>query len=237
VGIDDKRIEYAVKHTEVLRPPKRSLATFGTTNVHYYLVTEPSYTEVVNNTSASETVIREGKVIAERPKIVTPYYLSRLEGFSLDARKYFEIIMREHGSDTPGLFYTYKNEPADLTIVSDSWPQVAQRLIADIDKRGDPLASVIKGEDDLWDVSLMKFIYDITSSSLQDNITQLGARGLMNIDSSGVPADARMRIEKMFQQVARGEREPRELKKELDHWGIFDEYEDRFLSLFRKGRR
>ena len=237
MGIDERRIEDAAKHTEVLRLPKQTLATFGTTNVRYYMVTEPSYSEIVDNAGAGETVIREGKVIAERPKIVTPYYLSRLEGFSTDARKYFEMIVREHGSDVPGLFYTYKNEPADLTIVSDSWPQVAKRLIADIDKRGDPLASVIKGEDDLWDVSLMKFIYEITKSSLQDNLLQLGARGLLNIDSRGVPADARMRIEEMFRQVTKGEREPRELKNELDRWDVFDEYEDRFLAFFRKGRR
>ena len=235
--IDERRIEEAAKRTEVLRPPKQSLATFGTTNVHYYLVTEPSYPEVVDNAGAVETVIREGKVVAEKPKIVTPYYLSRLEGFSLDARRYFEIIMREHGSDTPGLFYTYRNETTDLNIVSENWQSVVNRLISDIDKRGDPLTSVIKGADDLWDVSLMKFIYEITRKSVQDNIMQLGARGLLNMDSRGLPADARLRIEEMFRQVTKGDREPRELKNELDRWNIFEEYEDRFLALFRKGRR
>jgi hypothetical protein len=61
---DDERILEAVKHTEILRPPKRSLATFGTTNVYYYLVTEPAYSELVE--SAAETVIREGRVIGEK---------------------------------------------------------------------------------------------------------------------------------------------------------------------------
>ena len=77
---EDERIRDAVKHTEILRPPKRSLATFGTTNIYYYLVTEPAYAELVE--TATETVVREGRVIAERPRIVTPYYLSHLEGFS-----------------------------------------------------------------------------------------------------------------------------------------------------------
>ena len=85
---DDERIEEAVKNTEILRPPKRSLATFGTTNVYYYLVTEPSYSELVK--SAAETVIREGRVIAEKPKIVTPLYLSHLEGFSPEAKRYLD---------------------------------------------------------------------------------------------------------------------------------------------------
>ena len=34
MDIDDERIEYAVRHTEILRPPRQSLATFGTTNVN-----------------------------------------------------------------------------------------------------------------------------------------------------------------------------------------------------------
>ena len=233
---NDERIEYAARHTEILRPPKQSLSTFGTTNVYYYLVTEPAYSELVKGAGVAETVIREGRVIAERPKIVTPYYLSRLEGFSLDAKRYFDMLIKIHGADVPGLFYTYKNEPKELNIVSDNWQSVANKLSEEIDKRGDPLASIIKGEDEFWDVSLMKFIYEITKSSLQNNISQLGARGLLNIDSSGVPVDARLRIEELFRRVSRGECEPRELKNELDRWNVFEEYEDRFLSMFKKGR-
>jgi hypothetical protein len=234
MDIDDERIREAVKQTEILRPPKRSLATFGTTNVYYYLVTEPSYSELVK--SAAETVIREGRVIAERPKIVTPYYLSRLEGFSSEAKKYFDMLINTYGSNTPGLFYTYKNEPKELTIVSDSLLAVVDKLNDDIDKRGDPLASIIRGLDELWDVSLMKFIYEMTRSSMPDNLMQMEHRGLLDIDASGIPADARVRIEELFKMVARGELDPSELKKELDRWGLFEEYEDRFFAIFKKRR-
>ena len=118
MDIEDEKIREAVKHTEILRLPKRSLATFGTTNLYYYLVTEPAYAELVETTS--ETVVREGRVIAERPRIVTPYYLSHLEGFSSEARHYFDTLIKTLGPNAPGLFYTYKNEPKELTIVSDN---------------------------------------------------------------------------------------------------------------------
>ena len=231
MDIDD-RIEYVVAHTEILRLPKQTLATFGTTNISYYLITEPAYAELVNN--VTETVVREGKLITEKPKIITPYYLSRLEGFSQDAKRYFDLLVRTHGPDAPGLLYTYKNEPKELTIVSDSWLSVVNKLNANIDKRGDPLTSIIKGTDELWDVSLMKFIYEITRSSLQNNLLQLESRGLANIDSSGVPADARIRIENLLRKVSHSETEPSVLKKELDRWGLFEEYEDRFLDIFKK---
>ncbi len=235
MNIDDERIREAVRHTEILRPPKRSLATFGTTNIYYYLLTEPAYSELIK--SATETVIREGRVIAERPKIVTPYYLSQLEGFSSEAKKYFDILIKTYGSNAPGLFYTYKNEPKELTIVSDNLLAVVDKLNDDIDKSGDPLTSIIRGQDELWDVSLMKFIYEMTRSSLPDNLLQMETRGLLDMDSRGVPADARVRIEELFSKTATGELEPSELKKELDRWGLFEEYEDRFLAIFKKGRR
>jgi len=234
MGIDDERIRDAVKHTEILRAPKQSLYTFGTTNIYYYLVTEPAYSELIKN--ITETVVREGRVIAERPRIVTPYYLSRLEGFSSEARRYFEALTKEHGSNIRGLFYTYKNEPKELTIVSENLLSVVDKLNAEIDKRGDPLAAIIKGEDELWDVSLMKFISEVTSSSLQDNLRQMESRGLLNIDTAGIPVDARVRIDELFEKVMQGESEPGDLKDELDRWGLFEEYEDRFFSIFRKGR-
>lgn len=232
MNIDDERIKDAVSRTEILRLPRQSLATFGTTNIHYYLVTEPVYSEMVGK--VTETVVREGKVIAERPRIVTPYYLSHLEGFSTEARRYLDTLIRAYGANSPGLFYTYKNEPATLNIVSDSFMAVISRINEEIDKRGDPLVSIIKGEDSLWDVSLMKFIYELTRTSVMSNFNQMNNRGLLNMDSSGVPLDARLRIDELMQQVYKGEREPSELKEELDRWGLFDEYEDRFYRIFRK---
>ena len=230
--IGDERIEYAVRHTKILRLPKQTLATFGTTNIGYYMVTEPIYSEM--SEGVTETVVREGRVIAHRPRIVTPYYLSQLEGFSPDAKMYFDILSRTHGPNIPGLFYTYRNEPKGLTIVADSLISVVDKINTEIDKRGDPLVTIIKGQDELWDVSLMKFIYEITRSSLQNNLTKLKSKGLLDVDDSGIPLEARVRIEELFRKVSLGEIEPRELKDELGHWGLFDEYQDRFFSIFRK---
>ena len=228
----DDRIRYTVRRTEILRAPKQSLYAFGTTNIYYYLVTEPVYSELVKN--VTETVVREGRVIAERPRIVTPYYLSGVEGFSSNARRYFDALIEAHGPNVPGLLYSYRNEPKELNIVSDNLLSVVEKLNAKIDQRGDPLSTIIKGQDELWDVALMKFIYEMTSKSLKDNIMQMGARGLLDVDTAGVPADARIRIEELFRKVSMGETEPGELKAELDRWNLFDEYQDRFLNIFKK---
>ena len=73
--IYEEEIEYALSHTQLVRPPGQRLRTFGTTIVKYCMLTEPL-------DSVGETRIREGQVTAERPKIVTPdYLLSVFEGF------------------------------------------------------------------------------------------------------------------------------------------------------------
>ncbi|MCX6007499.1 MAG: hypothetical protein NTZ34_09635, partial [Chloroflexi bacterium] len=65
----DEKIKFAIENTLVIRPPRQRLATFGSTNVYYYMVT--ALMDEVN-------IVREGRVIAAKPKIVTPAYLVNL---------------------------------------------------------------------------------------------------------------------------------------------------------------
>jgi hypothetical protein len=228
----DEKIAEAVRETLIIRPPKQLLDTFGITSIGYYMVTSPVYAELEKK--VEETVVRKGRVIANRPRVVTPYYLSRLEGFSTDARQYFDTLIHQHGPNVPGIYYTYRNEPGELAIVSDSMQVVVEKLNAEIESMHDPLMAIIKGKDDMWDVSLLKFIHQITSVSMRGNIAQMQSRGLLNVDQIGVPMEARVGIEEMFQRVIDGEIEPKELKEELDHWSLFEDYQDRFFALFQR---
>jgi hypothetical protein len=144
------------------------------------------------------------------------------------------MIAKEYGTNTPGLFYGYKNEPKELNIVSSGMDSVVRNLDEKIDKEGNRLATIIKGIDQLWDVSLLKFIFDMTRYSVGSNIAELGRRGLLDVDRKGVPMEARQSIEQLFDEVKNGELDPSALKVELDRWGLFEEYEDRFFRLFGK---
>ncbi|PKP54831.1 hypothetical protein CVT91_18005, partial [Candidatus Atribacteria bacterium HGW-Atribacteria-1] len=64
-------------------------------------------------------------------------------------------------------------------------------------------------------------------------INQTG-QAIIAKDRYGVPVAAREEIEKLFKLVKRGELEPVKLKEELDNWGLFEQYQDRFFSLFKK---
>ena len=220
----DPRVKYAIEHTEMVRLPRQNLATFGSTFIYYYVVT--ALTESVN-------VVREGNVIAERPRIVTPVYLTRVEGFSEQARSYLQAMVARYPNE-PGIFYRYKNEAREMNVVPESMANLIDRLNERITAQNNPLSTIIKGVEELWDVSLMLFIYELTRKSLYDNILDFQRRGALNIDSAGVPEDARIFIEELFALVSRNISRAPELVAELKKWGLFEEYQDRFFALFRR---
>jgi len=41
----DEKIKYVIEHTEIIKQPKKLLATFNSTTVNYYILTEPMYLE------------------------------------------------------------------------------------------------------------------------------------------------------------------------------------------------
>ncbi len=221
----DDKIKYVLEHTEMIRAPRQELTTFGSTTVDYYLITA---------LAGGINVVREGKVIAERPRIVTPAYLVRVEGFSGQARGYIEMMAREHPHE-PGVFYRYKNEPREMNVVSEPMNEVVNKLSAYVEEQHNPLSTIIKGVEELWDVSLLVFIFELTRRSLEANVAEFYRGGFLEMDSSGVPKDARNHIEELFEQVRRDLSWAPRLVVELNRWGLFPEYQDRFFALFRGG--
>ena len=228
----------AIEQTWVVRFPRQQLATFGTTNISYYVVTEPIYRELTADDPAQEGVIRTGRVIAERPAIVTPTYAMTLEGFSAEAHEYLQHAAQRYGPHSPGILYRYKNEAGNTDVVSGATSEIAHRISDDLERRKDNMSVVLVGVDELWDVALLKFMYEFTSSSVAGNIHEFQTRGLLEPQPryGGVPRAAIQQVEQLFRDAQAGGNTEM-LKRELDRWGLFDFYQDRFLSLFRRRHR
>ena len=228
----EKDLIKAIQKTRVARKPLQHLATFGTSIINYYVITEPIYSDI--DELKKETVVRTGRVNSGKPEIVTPTYALNLKGFSSEAYKYLEFISNKFGVNSPGVLYQYKNEPGKINILNGSVEEVSNNIIKELNTKKDKLTAVIVGVDELWDVSLLKFIHDFTSESLVSNINEFNSRGLLQPQDQfgGVPKAAVQRIEILFNQVGFGA-DPEILKKELDRWGLFDHYEERFLNLFK----
>ncbi len=220
----DEKISYAIENTRIIKPPRQSLATFGSTNVYYYIITE---------LMESANVVREGRVVASKPKIVTPSYLINMEGFSGSARRYIEL-MAEQNPYEPSIFYSYKNEPGDMNVVSGPSEQVVEKVRKVIEEKNDPLSAIIKGVEEMWDVSLMKFTFELTRHSVSTNVSEMQRNGMLRMDERGMPEDARRYVEELFQKAERDKSYASVLVTELKRWGVFADYQDRFFGIFKK---
>ena len=245
MDINDK-IRFVIDNTLVLRQPRKLLATFGSTTIHYYILAVPMYLDFEGRDHTSETVVREGKITWEMPKLLTPVYMMRMEGFSSEAKKAFEMLAKED-YDLSMLLYSlkFKKDSEKMDIVSDSLVSVAQKIEKDIEQAKDPYCAIIQGIDEFWDVSLSKFVQDLMAkSAYQSQIPDMKKRKILEVDSNGypvmarddygIPIAAKIEIEKLFKQVSKGDLEPIKLKEELDKWNLFETYQDRFFSLFKR---
>ena len=232
---DERRWRQAIEQTWVVRFPKQHLATFGATNISYYVITEPVYKDL--EPGKDEGVIRTGRVIAERPTLITPTYALSVQGFSSEAYDYFRNVAIQVGPNSPGVLYQYRNEAKGLDIVGGTASEIAHRISADLDERKEDMSVVMVGVDELWDVTLLKFVYEFTSSSIAGNIQDFNSRGMLDPqpEFGNAPRAAIQQIERLFAEVQQGGSTDN-LKSELDRWGLFKYYEDRFLSLFRRHR-
>jgi len=219
---------YAVNNTEVVVPPKRHLETFGNTLIHYHLVSELM-------DSVGKVRIREGRMQAMRPQIVTPAAYSNmlLEGFGEQAQQYLEWL-KEHEDHVRVLRYGYtlKQEAFSEEVVSDSLEAVLERVKVEVSGRNDPFRAVIKGVDDPWDVCLVRLFWQVIQNSVQSNYRELAERKLFDL-RDGIPGSVREEIELAFTAAAANATLIKPLGSLLQRHGVFEQFQDRFFALFK----
>jgi len=217
---------FAVNNTEIMVPPKRHLETFGNTIINYHLVSELM-------DSIGKVRIREGRMHALRPQIITPssYSTTLLEGFGEQAQQYLEWL-KEHEDSVRILRYGYtlKQEAFSEQVVTDTIESVLDRVKADVADKNDPFAAIVKGVDDPWDVCLVRLFWTVIQNSAQANIRELHERRLFEMQD-GVPAGLREEIEKGFHAAAKDASLIKSLGKLLQDNGLFEQYQDRFFKL------
>ncbi|MDD5704714.1 MAG: hypothetical protein PHR35_02230 [Kiritimatiellae bacterium] len=220
---------YAVNNTEVVVPPTRHLETFGSTIINYALVSELM-------DSVGQVRVREGRLQAARPQIVTPSAYSKmiLEGFGEQAEKYLEWL-RDHEDHVHVLRYGYalKQESFSEEVVNDKLEAVLDRVKQDVSGRKDPFSAVVKGVDTPWDVCLVRLFWQVIQNSVQTNFREMAERKLFDM-RDGIPAAVREEIEDAFKAASANPALVKSLGKLLQRHGVFDQFQDRFFALVKK---
>lgn len=224
-------IWYAVNNTRSLVTPARRLETFGATMLNYHLITELL-------DSVDRIRVREGRIQAQRPQIMTPssYAGSLLDGFGEKAEEYARWL-RDHEEDLRILQYGFviRKEEVREEIVSDSLETVCDRVCKRVAEKNDPLAAVVVGVDQPWEVCLLKLMVDVIRESAPGNVRDIQRRHLLD-DVGGVPRAIRHEIENDFSNAARDANLIKPLGRKLQKYGLFEEYEDRFYALLGPGK-
>lgn len=171
-----ENISYALANTEVLYVPDRRIDTFGETRFNYRLVTE-AMDEV------GVTRVRTGWVEARRPRIVRPARMNGVdvEGFSPVAEKFFERLRAGGGSGFALFKYGFCFSRSEVLVetVHEDIREVADRAVREALESGDSFRAVIRGVEDAWEVSLLRFMVEMIQQSHEINTFDFHRRGLV----------------------------------------------------------
>ena len=167
--------QYAIENTEVILAPQGQIATFGHTSFRFYLISE--LMDQVN-----EVRVRDGRIHAERPQILTPDHYARLllDGFGEKAQRFAEQL-REQAQKFAVLRYGFQFRKTDVVekTVRASMASVIEQTKSRVERADEPLSAVIQGVDDAWEVCLLKFTIDLIERSSGGNLGDFRRRGLM----------------------------------------------------------
>ena len=172
-------IHYALETTRVLREPDRRIQTFGETRFEFQLISELM-------DRPDEVRIRTGEVEAQRPRILRPdaFREIELDGFNPSARARFDKMVeqfRSEGKDLAFLQYGFQFRRGEVheEIVHENIEAVRERVLEDIRHSGNPSLAVIEGVDDAWEISILKFAFEMILRSHEINAFDLRRKGLI----------------------------------------------------------
>lgn len=173
--LNEDSFQYAIENTRVVRAPERLIDTFGTTSFRFFLITELM-------DSANAVRVRDGRLHAERPRIITPGYIQQqlLEGFGEKAQEFLGWL-QDHARELAILKYGFQFKKTDISeeVVHCPIEDVVGRLNEEVTRRGDPMSAIIHGVDEGWEVCLLKFTSDIIQKSAPENMNEWKRRGLI----------------------------------------------------------
>lgn len=182
--LSEDSFQYALENTRLVVPPRKRLETFGNSVVDYYLVAEDMDTP-------SLCRVREGRLDAERPQIVSPDNFAKLmvEGFGERAEAFAQFVSAMEAQH-PGRFtflksgFRFRKSEVRSYEVHEPIEAVLDKITAEVKAKDNDLAAVIAGVDDAWEVCLLKFMIDFLQQSAPWQIEEMRRRGLLGGESA-----------------------------------------------------
>jgi len=165
--------------TRVLHEPDHRIQTFGETRFEFQLLSAPM-------DQVGRVLIRTGEVEAMKPRILRPepYREIELEGFDDNARARLDAMVEKMKSEGKNLAFLqygfrFKRGAVNEEIIHDNIESVRARVLEDIRRTGNPSRAIIEGVDDNWEISILKFSFEMILHSHEINAFDLMRKGLI----------------------------------------------------------
>lgn len=160
--------EKAVKSTKILKCRVSALSTTSNTNVKYIFIS-PSRID------CRDTLIREGKVIVEKPLLILPKDLPQFFGFEFDELDIPESLLNTflliRGIRFPSLKYINRSER--IEVVEKPLEEVEKEILNNLLRMEDTEKGVIRGEADLWSFSVLIYLINLLNRNIPKDIQDL----------------------------------------------------------------
>ena len=160
--------EKALKNTEIIRSRVQALMTFKDTSVPYILLS-------ASNVNVGDTVVRKGEVVVERPSLILPPHMPRLDGFDLQeeqfAENYLINFLLVRGIQLPSL--RYNNTTNSLEIFEGELGKAVAYYQDQLQRMENVNAGLISGPEDVWQFSILIYCCSQVAKNAEADIRRL----------------------------------------------------------------
>jgi hypothetical protein len=167
-------LQYAFEVTNVVKEPDRRIDTFGSTQFHFILLTEPMDT-------VGQVRLRTGNIVAEKPSILRPESMAEFDfdGFDDAMAAKFRSFLEDISHKVAFLQYGFQFRKTNVeeNILHEPLEQVQAKIVEETKYAAD--TAVIVGVDDAWELCLLKFTMEMVQKSHGINIFDLKRRRLL----------------------------------------------------------
>ena len=161
--------EKALKKTEIVRPRVQELLTFSATTLPYIFLAESSV-------NIGDTVVREGRIMVEKPSLILPIGLPHFEGF--DFKKEMDIdenmlsnFLLVRGIKFPSL--RYNNMTDSIDIFEGRLTKAIEQYKNRLQREEDVTRGLIVGPEECWQFSVLIFVGMQVARSADGDIKRL----------------------------------------------------------------
>lgn len=166
-------LQASFETTQIVRERKYSLFTFGITKLPYFFIAR-------SQIDSHDSLVREGKVIVEKPQIIIPGNNPLFEGFE------FQDGMSFNESEIPQVLLTrriklpslrYINKESSISVDSIGVDEKINQICNKLESKPDTVTGVIHGEDKFYPFPLLIYVGAMILRSSGDNLKEMLEKG------------------------------------------------------------